>query len=104
MYHAMLLFSKETRRVQVEKIKINNDQHPSPILLSVIIPAYNEEGRLPGTLLKLVEFLTVQDFRAEVIVVDDGSDDRTSEIAEEFSAEYLDSVATARSRRQGACR
>ena len=88
MYHAMLLFSKETRRVQVEKIKINNDQHPSPILLSVIIPAYNEEGRLPGTLLKLVEFLTVQDFRAEVIVVDDGSDDRTSEIAEEFSAEY----------------
>ncbi|MCB0197241.1 MAG: glycosyltransferase family 2 protein [Anaerolineae bacterium] len=65
-----------------------NGQHTPPILLSVIIPAYNEEGRLPGTLLKLVDFLTAQEFRSEVIVVDDGSDDKTAEIAEEFAAEY----------------
>lgn len=88
MYHAMLLFSKETRHFRVEKNKINNDQSASSILLSVIIPAYNEEGRLPETLLKLVDYLTTQDYQAEIIVVDDGSHDRTAEIAAEFSAEY----------------
>lgn len=89
MYHAMLLFSKEKRLVQVNKINTNNNnQQFSSILLSIIIPAYNEEGRLPDTLLKLIEFLTQQEFKAEIIVVDDGSHDNTAKIAEEFSAEY----------------
>jgi dolichyl-phosphate beta-glucosyltransferase len=50
--------------------------------LSVIVPAYNEEGRLGNTLERIVGYLTAEGWAFEVIVVDDGSVDRTSEIAE----------------------
>jgi len=53
-------------------------------LLSIIIPAHNEEQRLPGSLEKIVAFLQEQDYEAEVIVVDNGSQDNTSGIVEEF--------------------
>jgi dolichyl-phosphate beta-glucosyltransferase len=49
------------------------------IALSVVIPAYNEAGRLPSTLRDLRAFLDRDGRRAEVIVVDDGSTDETSE-------------------------
>ncbi|MCX6576754.1 MAG: glycosyltransferase, partial [Candidatus Aminicenantes bacterium] len=50
--------------------------------LSVIIPAYNEEPNLSTTLQDVANFLETKDYRPEIIVVDDGSKDRTSEIAE----------------------
>ena len=50
-----------------------------------MIPAYNEESRLPQTLPKIVEFVAAQNYQAEVLVVDDGSLDRTAEIIEQFS-------------------
>ena len=49
--------------------------------LSVVIPAYNEAARLPGTLHAVEAFLDAQPFASEIIVVDDGSADRTAEIA-----------------------
>ena len=52
--------------------------------LSIIIPAYNEEGRLPPTLEKIAIFLRTQSFRSEVIVVENGSRDRTAAVTEEF--------------------
>ena len=52
--------------------------------LSIILPAHNEEKRLPETLKKLKIFLTTQSYEAEVIVVENGSQDRTLEIAREF--------------------
>ncbi|MCK5646483.1 MAG: glycosyltransferase family 2 protein [Anaerolineales bacterium] len=51
-----------------------------PPLLSIIIPAYNEEQRLPETLNKVLFFLSQQEFDAEVLVVDNGSIDRTASI------------------------
>jgi dolichyl-phosphate beta-glucosyltransferase len=51
-----------------------------PVALSIIIPAYNEVGRLPATLHSLRSFLDRDGRRAEVIVVDDGSTDTTSEV------------------------
>ena len=51
-------------------------------LLSVIIPVYNEERRLPGSLAALQAFLSERSELAEVIVVDDGSTDRTVAIAQ----------------------
>ena len=55
--------------------------------LSIVIPAYNEEGRILPTLQKLVDFTHRQNIQAEVIVVDDGSTDRTAEVVREFSAQ-----------------
>ncbi len=50
--------------------------------LSIVIPAYNEAVTLPGNLAEVFAFLRKQPFRAEVIVVDDGSADRTASIVE----------------------
>ena len=50
------------------------------IYLSVIIPAYNEEDRIKNTLLEIDKFLTIQNYNYEIIVVDDGSCDGTSEL------------------------
>lgn len=55
------------------------------VYLSVVIPCYNEEGRLGGSLLQIRDYLGTRPEPMEVIVVDDGSRDRTSEVAREFA-------------------
>lgn len=57
--------------------------------LSVIIPAHNEENRLPNTLEQVIRFLEGQSFTSEVIVVENGSDDKTFEIAQGFAQEHM---------------
>jgi glycosyltransferase involved in cell wall biosynthesis len=52
-----------------------------PPYLSIVIPAYNEERRLPGTLAAISAYLAAQSFSSEVIVVDDGSSDATVAVA-----------------------
>ncbi len=52
--------------------------------LSVIVPAFNEELRLPGTLEDILRYLSRQSYRSEVIVVDDGSSDGTAAVARSF--------------------
>jgi len=49
--------------------------------LSIIIPAYNEAERLPATLAALETFLATRPWRPEIVVVDDGSTDRTAAVA-----------------------
>ena len=51
------------------------------IFLSVVIPAYDEEERIVGTLNKIGDYLRRQKYTSETIVVDDGSRDRTAELA-----------------------
>ena len=57
-------------------------------LLSIIIPAHNEENRLPDTLEHVFNFLKGQSFTAEVIVVENGSSDKTLEIAQGFEPQH----------------
>lgn len=57
-------------------------------LLSIIMPAHNEEHRLPPSLEQIDAFLRTQSYSAEVIIVENGSKDRTYEIAEAFSRRY----------------
>lgn len=57
-------------------------------LLSIIIPAHNEETRLHGTLQRILAFLETQSFSAEVIIVENGSSDRTAMIGGAFAAEH----------------
>jgi dolichyl-phosphate beta-glucosyltransferase len=70
----------------VEKVTINHQE--TPFFLSIIIPAYNEEKRLPLTLPRLVEFVEAQSYKTEILVVDDGSSDGTAEVIRGFSASY----------------
>jgi glycosyltransferase involved in cell wall biosynthesis len=52
--------------------------------LSIVIPSYNEELRLPATLERIAEYLATIALHTEVVVVDDGSRDRTAAVAESF--------------------
>jgi glycosyltransferase involved in cell wall biosynthesis len=57
-------------------------------LLSLIIPAYNEARRLPTTLPQVAEFVLTQPYGAEVLVVNNNSQDDTRQIAMEIAADY----------------
>lgn len=48
--------------------------------LSVIIPAYNEQSRIADSLYEIKDYLSEQSYHSEIIVVDDGSNDLTTEI------------------------
>jgi len=49
--------------------------------LSIVIPAYNEEKRIPKTLERVLDYLEGREYFSEVIIVDDGSTDRTREVS-----------------------
>ena len=55
--------------------------------LSIIIPSYNEEFRLPATLTQIAAYIRSASHTIEVIVVDDGSRDKTVAVAEQFRSE-----------------
>lgn len=57
--------------------------------LSVIIPAYNEEENLKkGVLDQLNQYLTLQDYSWEVLIIDDASTDSTAKLAGEYSKKH----------------
>jgi glycosyltransferase involved in cell wall biosynthesis len=56
--------------------------------LSIIIPAYNEENRLPRTLERVFSFLEKQSYSYEVLTVENGSTDRTLQVAGELAKRY----------------
>ncbi len=64
-----------------------NGMSARPPELSIIIPAYNEERRLPRTLGRIHEYLGAHRLDAEVIVVDDGSRDATAKIVAAWGAQ-----------------
>jgi len=55
--------------------------------LSIVVPAYNEEARLPASLQAIAEFVEGQTYSVEVLVVDNNSTDSTQAIAQEFASE-----------------
>lgn len=54
-----------------------------PFHLTIVIPAYDEEKRIGRSLEDILQFLTTVTYRAEVVVVNDGSKDKTAEIVAE---------------------
>jgi glycosyltransferase involved in cell wall biosynthesis len=52
--------------------------------LSIVIPSFNEEARLPATLAKIASYIRERRPNTEVLVVDDGSKDRTAAVAESW--------------------
>ncbi|HET9226719.1 MAG TPA: dolichyl-phosphate beta-glucosyltransferase [Thermoanaerobaculia bacterium] len=70
--------------------------------ISVIIPAYNEAERLGSTLEQAVDCLSRRGLSYEVLVVDDGSRDRTVEVAEAFAGKGVRVIRHERNRGKGA--
>ena len=56
----------------------------SEVELSIVIPAYNEQARLPRTVLETMHWLTNQNLTFELIIADDGSRDETFALARLF--------------------
>jgi len=57
-------------------------------LLSVVVPAYNEEQRLPTTLANILDYLGQKPYQWELIVADDGSSDDTAALVERTAQQY----------------
>ena len=64
----------------------------SSLFLSIVIPAHNEELRLPRALRQVFSFLEKQTYSAEVIVAENGSSDRTLELAQKFASRHSNLV------------
>jgi glycosyltransferase involved in cell wall biosynthesis len=71
------------RAVSLERVKTMS--HPK---LSIVIPAYNECARIEATLQRVMDCVEEQRWDAEVLVVDDGSRDRTAAIVEQWMSRY----------------
>ena len=69
--------------------------------LSLIIPAYNEEKRLPKTLTEVDSYLRTRDYDYEILVVNDGSGDKTVEIAKNLIPGIKNLRVTGYNRNQG---
>jgi glycosyltransferase involved in cell wall biosynthesis len=61
---------------------------PSSVFLSIIFPAHNEEGRIAETLRKTISFLEKQSYPSEILVIENGSQDKTLEIARSFLQDF----------------
>eukprot|EP00005_Dracoamoeba_jomungandri_P001094 CAMPEP_0174257410 /NCGR_PEP_ID=MMETSP0439-20130205/6550_1 /TAXON_ID=0 /ORGANISM="Stereomyxa ramosa, Strain Chinc5" /LENGTH=268 /DNA_ID=CAMNT_0015340481 /DNA_START=213 /DNA_END=1020 /DNA_ORIENTATION=- len=66
---------------------------PATLSLSVVVPAYNEEKRLPPMLDEAIPFLEQRmkedsSFSYEIIIVDDGSKDKTSEVGQNYARRF----------------
>jgi len=57
-------------------------------LLSVVVPAYNEARRIQSTLREIDAYLALQGYAAEIVVVDDGSEDETAAVVRSLAVDF----------------
>jgi dolichyl-phosphate beta-glucosyltransferase len=69
--------------------------------LSVIIPAYNEEKRLPKTLEEIDKYLRTKTYDYEILVVNDGSKDKTVEVVESLKPKIKNLKVTGYEKNRG---
>jgi glycosyltransferase involved in cell wall biosynthesis len=88
-------FSTRSRRVKAEtrdrprerRAAVFGEPMASP-QLSIVIPAYNESARIEQTLERVMSCVEKQGWDAEVLVVDDGSTDRTPQVIHRWMERY----------------
>jgi len=68
--------------------------NPDSLLLSIVIPAYNEVESLPVLLQQLQSVLKTHAYRAEVVFINDGSTDGTAEVLDALSVDSTETVPT----------
>jgi dolichyl-phosphate beta-glucosyltransferase len=77
----------EETRASLAQLSASVELRPPPrddIQLSIVIPAYNEQARLPGTVLDTIRWCTTRASNFELIIADDGSRDETLAIGRLF--------------------
>jgi dolichyl-phosphate beta-glucosyltransferase len=79
-------------------MSIMNKSLKTPI--TIVIPTYNEEKRLPPTLDEILLWRKSSEYDAKILVVDDGSSDTTCEIVERY-ASYNDGIILVKERHVG---
>ena len=78
-----------------------SDRDPTSVFLSVVFPVYNKEEWIAASLDATIAYLSGKPFAAEVIVVDDGSRDRTAEAARAVLAGRVPSRVIRREKNRG---
>lgn len=68
-----------------DELAYYREQLLSKPFLSLIIPAYNEEQRLPNTLEQVLSFLQSQSYQSEILVIENASQDDTFKVAKIFA-------------------
>jgi dolichyl-phosphate beta-glucosyltransferase len=71
------------------------------IFLTIIIPAYNEEKHIKSTLFEISGYLKNKDFSYEVIVIDDGSSDKTADLARSAASLFTNFMLFKNDRNKG---
>ncbi len=77
----------KTTRSSLDALAVSVKLQPPPqgeIQLSIVIPAYNEQARLPATVLDTLVWCTSHNLDFEIIIADDGSSDETYALARLF--------------------
>jgi dolichyl-phosphate beta-glucosyltransferase len=77
----------EEARAALHQLSTSLETRPTPcdeMALSIVIPAYNEQARLPRTVLDTILWCTSRGLRFELIIVDDGSRDETLALSRLF--------------------
>ena len=77
--------------------RVGKDQ---PVELSIIVPAHNEEENLPSLVDRLRATLRDGSIKGEIVIVDDGSTDKTWTVARDLSTQFGDFVVCVRQRRR----
>src|SRR6476659_1021791 len=82
--YSALVFLRKLSPMSTEKI---TEPSTTKIVISFIVPAYNEEAELPGTLRAICS--AAVGYEHEIVLVNDGSTDATGPIGEEFEARVI---------------
>ncbi len=70
---------------QTQVVTASATEAAAPWQLTVLLPAFNEQDAIRQVLQEVVEALSDESIRYEILVVDDGSSDRTAEVADDFA-------------------
>ena len=71
------------------------------IYLSVVVPAYDEEKLIKSTLIEIENFLSARTYNYEIVIVDDGSKDKTFSIVKSLQSDFKNLIIIKNDKNRG---